>query len=179
MIHTTICNSPLGEIQLAAKGDALVGLWFAGQKYFLGSLKEPMERKPDDPVLLAAQNWLDRYFAGERPAASELKLSPAGSEFQKAVWEILGQIPYGEVTSYGEVAKKAAAKLGRQRMSAQAVGGAVGHNPISILIPCHRVVGSNGNLTGYAGGIDKKIYLLTLEKVDMTSLFVPRRGAAL
>lgn len=178
MIHTAIYDSPLGEILLAAKDDALIGLWFAGQKYFLGSLKGPMERKADDPVLLAAQNWLDRYFAGERPAASELKLSPEGSEYQKAVWEILGQIPYGEVTAYGEIAKKAAAKLGRQRMSPQAAGGAVGHNPISIIIPCHRVVGSNGSLTGYAGGIDKKIRLLTLEKADMTALFIPRNEGA-
>lgn len=108
-----------------------------------------------------------------------MKLAPRGSEFRKAVWAALCEIPYGKVTTYGEISKKVAAKFGKQHMSAQAVGGAVGHNAISIIIPCHRVVGSNGSLTGYAGGIDKKVKLLTLEKVDMSSFFIPKKGTAL
>lgn len=166
MIYTTDYDSPVGRLLLAAKGDALIGLWIEGQKYFLGSLKEPLERRPDDPVLLAAKSWLDRYFAGKQPAVSELKLAPMGSEFQKAIWDILCEIPYGEVTTYGEIAQKAAAKFGKQKMSAQAVGGAVGRNAIAIIIPCHRVLGSNGSLTGYAGGIEKKAKLLMAEGVD-------------
>lgn len=117
------------------------------------------------PVLRRARDWLDRYFAGEIMLPGELPLAPAGSAFRQAVWEYLCEIPYGEVTTYGEIARKMAARLGRASMSAQAVGGAVGHNPISIIIPCHRVVGANGNLTGYAGGIDRKIQLLKLEGV--------------
>lgn len=179
MVHTANYDSPVGEILLAAKEDALIGLWIEGQKYFRASLKGAMEPQPDDPVLLCAKRWLDRYFAGERPAISELKLAPRGSEFRKAVWAALCEIPYGKVTTYGEISKKVAAKFGKQHMSAQAVGGAVGHNAISIIIPCHRVVGSNGSLTGYAGGIDKKVKLLTLEKVDMSSFFIPKKGTAL
>ncbi|MCI9156887.1 MAG: methylated-DNA--[protein]-cysteine S-methyltransferase, partial [Lawsonibacter sp.] len=123
--------------------------------------------------------WLDRYFAGERPAISELPLAPIGSEFRKEVWQVLCEIPYGETTTYGEISQKIAARRGLERMSAQAVGGAVGHNPISIIVPCHRVVGSNGSLTGYAGGLQKKIKLLTHEGVDMERFFVPQRGTAL
>ena len=117
-------------------------------------------------MFVQAKEWLDRYFAGEKPRISELKLEPAGSEFRKAVWEALCQIPYGEVVTYGELAQKMAVLHNRERMSAQAVGGAVGHNAISIIIPCHRVVGANGSLTGYAGGIDKKIKLLTHEGAE-------------
>ena len=123
--------------------------------------------------------WLDRYFAGENPQISELPLAPSGSDFRQMVWKILCDIPSGQTTTYGEIAKKIAARTGRSTMSAQAVGGAVGHNPISIIIPCHRVVGTNGSLTGYAGGIDKKIALLELEGVDMTKYFVPTKGTAL
>lgn len=108
-----------------------------------------------------------------------MPLAPVGSEFRQNVWTILCEIPYGEVTTYGDIAKKMAAKMGKAAMSSQAVGGAVGHNPISIIIPCHRVVGANGSLTGYAGGIKTKIKLLELEGVDMSRLFVPTRGTAL
>ena len=122
------------------------------------------------PILQQAGRWLDRYFAGERPAVNELPLAPVGSDFRQEVWKILCEIPYGQTTTYGEIAQKLSARLGRERMSARAVGGAVGHNPISIIIPCHRVVGSNGRLTGYAGGLERKIKLLTHEGVDLTRL---------
>ena len=122
---------------------------------------------------------MDRYFNGEKPKINELEISPIGSEFRKSVWEILKSIPYGEVITYNDIAKELAKQKGIKKMSAQAVGGAVGHNPISIIIPCHRVVGTNGSLTGYAGGIKRKIYLLEHEKVNMNKLFVPKRGTAL
>ena len=178
MIYTANYDSPMGRILLASREHALIGLWFTDQKYFLGSLKGPMEQKTDEPALCAAQIWLDRYFAGEKPEISELRLAPEGSVFRKAVWEILCQIPYGETMTYGEIARQTAAQFDREHMSAQAVGGAVGHNPISVIIPCHRVVGSNGSLTGYAGGIHKKIQLLAHEGVDVDKLFVPVRSTA-
>jgi len=128
------------------------------------------------PVFDAAQKWLDRYFAGEKPGISEFLLAPIGGAFRQGVWVILCDIPYGEVITYGDIAKKMAVKMGKDSMSGQAVGGAVGHNPISIIIPCHRVVGSNGSLTGYAGGIQTKV---KLEGVDMSNLFVPKRGTTL
>lgn len=179
MIYTTHYDSPVGRIMLAAKEDALVGLWIENQKYFLGSLKEEQTERADDPVLLQVTAWLNRYFAGEKPEIAELNLAPAGSEFRRAVWKILCGIPYGQVTTYGEISKKIASLYGREKMSAQAVGGAVGHNPISIIIPCHRVIGTNGSLTGYAGGIDKKIQLLHHEGVNMEKMSVPKKGTAL
>ncbi len=179
MVYTSHYDSPIGALLLAERDGKLVGLWMEGQKYFLGSLQEESQERESSPVLRQAGLWLDRYFAGERPAISELPLAPVGSEFRKEVWQVLCEIPYGETTTYGEIARTLAARRGLDRMSAQAVGGAVGHNPISIIIPCHRVVGSNGSLTGYAGGLQKKIKLLTHEGVDMGRLFVPRRGSAL
>ena len=131
------------------------------------------------PVFDRTKDWLDRYFDGEKPVADELPLAPVGRKFRHEVWRILCEIPYGEVITYGDIAKKMAAKMGRTSMSGQAIGGAVGHNPVSIIIPCHRVVGANGSLTGYAGGIPAKIKLLELEGVDMSRLFVPKRGTAL
>ena len=170
-------NSPLGGILLAADEIGLTGLWFDGQKYFARDL--PAEHvEQNTPVLSEAKRWLDIYFTGREPDFTP-PLHPIGSVFRQAVWEILLQIPYGQTTTYGEIAQQLAAKLGLPRMSAQAVGGAVGHNEISIIIPCHRVVGTNGSLTGYAGGIDKKVKLLELEHTDMTELFVPEKGAAL
>lgn len=163
MIYTTQYHSPVGKITFAGNENGLIGLWIEGQKYFLGKIKEPMQEKEDLEIFSKTRNWLDRYFHGERPLISEIRLKPEGSVFQKEVWKLLCEIPYGEVTTYGDIAKKVAKKLGKETMSAQAVGGAVGHNPIAIIIPCHRVVGSNGSLTGYAGGIDKKIKLLRHE----------------
>lgn len=171
-------QSPAGVMTLASDGEALTGAWFEGQKYFAATLgKDAAERKA--PVFEAAKEWLDRYFKGEKPAIRELLLAPAGNEFRQSVWKILCEIPYGEVITYGDIAKRIAKEKGIERMSSQAVGGAVGHNPISVIIPCHRVVGSNGSLTGYAGGIDLKVKLLKHENVDMSKLFVPKKGTAL
>jgi methylated-DNA-[protein]-cysteine S-methyltransferase len=136
-------------------------------------------KRVDDPVLRSARDWLESYFAGDRPSADGLRLAPAGSEFRQTVWDILKLIPYGETVTYGWIAQKIAAKKGKPRMSARAVGGAVGHNPISIIVPCHRVVGADGSLTGYAGGIRVKTELLKLEGADMSRFHIPRKGTAL
>lgn len=179
MYYSTHYASPLGVILLASGGEGLAGLWLEGQKYFAASVKDGFTEKSDLPVFVVVKTWLDAYFAGKNPALATLPLAPEGTEFRKLVWEILCEIPYGACTTYGEIAKSAAARMNRKSMSGQAVGGAVGHNPISIIIPCHRVVGTNGSLTGYAGGIDKKIKLLELEGVDTAAYFVPSRGTAL
>ena len=178
MVFTMRYDSPIGGLLLAEKDGALVGVWMEGQKYFLGSLKEEMQENPNSPMLRQAGQWLDCYFGGEKPEIGQLKLTPIGSEFRKAVWKILCEIPYGSVTTYGEISKKIAVGRGLERMSAQAVGGAVGHNPISIIIPCHRVVGTNGSLTGYAGGLQKKIALLTLEGGNAAILTIRHQGTA-
>lgn len=170
-------QSPLGTITLACDGKAITGLWFNGQKYFGSSL--PKQAEPfSHPLFADARRWLDVYFSGREPDFLP-PLHPIGSPFRRAVWDLLLQIPYGQTTTYGALARQLAAQQGRATMSAQAVGGAVGHNAISILIPCHRVVGTNGSLTGYAGGVDKKERLLTLEGVDMSGLFRPTKGTAL
>ena len=163
MYYSTAYPSPVGLLTLASDGDRLVGLWIEGQKYHGSTILKEMTGKDDLPVFGAAKNWLNNYFSGEKPGISELPLAPIGSDFRQGVWTILQEIPYGEVITYGDIAKKMAAAMGREHMSGQAIGGAVGHNPISIIIPCHRVVGSNGSLTGYAGGVDKKVKLLELE----------------
>ena len=170
-------DSPLGGILLAADEIGLTGLWFDGQKYFARGLSSEREER-ELPVLLEAKRWLDIYFTGKEPDFLP-PLHSIGSAFRRSVWEILLQIPYGRTTTYGEIARRLAEKQQRPRMSAQAVGGAVGHNEMSILIPCHRVVGTNGSLTGYAGGVDKKVKLLELEHADMTGFFVPKKGTAL
>ena len=151
MVYTCHYDSPLGGILLAADEIGLTGLWFDGQKYFARKLP-PAHIQQETPVLREAMRWLDVYFAGQEPDFLP-PLHPEGSEFQRSVWEMLLTIPYGQTTTYGAIAKRLAEMRGVPRMSAQAVGGAVGHNRISILIPCHRVVGANGSLTGYAGGI--------------------------
>jgi methylated-DNA-[protein]-cysteine S-methyltransferase len=179
MYYSSIYPSPIGTITLACDGEHLIGAWNEGQKYHGNTIFKTMTEKADMPVFDDIRNWLDRYFAGEKPAASELPLAPIGGEFRQQVWKILCGIPYGEIITYGDIAKKMAAITNKKSMSSQAVGGAVGHNPISIIIPCHRVVGANGSLTGYAGGLKKKIKLLELEGVDMTNLFVPQKGTAL
>ncbi len=166
--------SPLGALTLAAEDSKLIGLWIEGQKYFLSSFKNNLVRSDDDVTLCNAKEWLSRYMNGEKPKISELELAPKGSEFRQTVWRILCEIPYGETITYGEIAKEIARLKGAESMSAQAVGNAVGHNPISIIIPCHRVVGTSGSLTGYAGGIDKKIFLLSHEGIDVNKFTLPR-----
>ena len=177
MIYTYHYCSPLGGITLSSNETELTGLWFDGQKYFGDTLPEDYEEK-FLPVCEQTARWLDTYFSGKAPDFTPplcMKTTP----FRKRVWEIMLTIPFGQTMTYGEIANKIAREKGVSQMSAQAVGGAVGHNSISLIIPCHRVVGTNGSLTGYAGGIDKKIKLLAMEKADMTSFFVPRKGTAL
>jgi len=159
-------------ITIASHDNNIVGLWTEGQKYFGGTIPEAMVEKNLIPVFSIAKKWLDRYFEGEKPGVAGLPLAPAGGEFRQSVWKILCEIPYGKVITYGDIAKKIAVQMGRKSMSSQAVGGAVGHNPISIIIPCHRVVGSNGSLTGFSGGVEMKARLLELEGVDMSRLFI-------
>lgn len=176
MQYTATYKSPLGNILLAADEQGLTGLWFEGQKYYALYLdKENMEKEL--PVFAKTRKWLDIYFSGREPDF-ELPLHFTGTDFQNEVWEILYSIPYGETMTYGQIAREIAEKKGLMRMSAQAVGGAVGHNEISIIVPCHRVVGTNGSLTGYAGGIDKKISLLKLEGAYKSEFFVPKKSTA-
>lgn len=158
-MYSTTYASPIGDLLIASDGEAICGLWFFGQKHFLSSVNEELIENDDLTIFSEVKDWLDGYFNGENPEIN-FKLNPEGSDFRRRVWKILLDIPYGQTLTYGEIASRLS-----PTMSAQAVGGAVGHNPISILIPCHRVLGANGKLTGYAGGIDKKIWLLELEKV--------------
>ncbi|WP_455616584.1 methylated-DNA--[protein]-cysteine S-methyltransferase [Eisenbergiella sp.] len=177
MIYTYHYDSPLGGITLSSNGTVLTGLWFDGQKYFGDTLEEKYEEK-SLPIFQQTARWLNIYFNGKEPDFTPplyMKTTP----FRKMVWEIMLTIPFGKTMTYGEIAERIAKQKGLPKMSAQAVGGAVGHNSISLIIPCHRVVGTNGSLTGYAGGIEKKVQLLTLEKVDMSAFFVPKRGTAL
>lgn len=154
-------DSPLGGITLASDGEALTGLWFDGQKYFADTMNE--DAKEQELTIFAQTcHWLDIYFNGQEPDfMPRLKMNT--TPFRKAVWEVLLTIPFGKTMTYGEIAKRIAQERGISQMSSRAVGGAVGHNSISLIIPCHRVVGSNGSLTGYAGGLDKKVRLLQLE----------------
>lgn len=178
IFSTTYESTILGPITLASDGTSIIGLWMDGQKYFASTVRGSMALRDDLPILNKAKAWLDRYFAGEDPAPTELSLAPYGSPFRQRVWKKLLEIPYGKTRTYGAIAEEIALEDGRTSMSAQAVGGAVGHNPISIIIPCHRVVGSNGSLTGYAGGIDKKVRLLELEGALEKGLFIPTKGTA-
>jgi len=162
MLYTSHYASPLGGMTLVSDGTALVGLYFDGQKYAAQGLDATRTQK-NLLIFEEARRWLDVYFSGRKPDFTP-PTAPAGTAFQQSVWEILRTIPYGETTTYGAIARRIEQNTGC-RMSAQAVGGAVGRNPISILIPCHRVVGTNGSLTGYAGGIDKKAYLLRIEEI--------------
>ena len=180
MMYTCTYLSPLGKILLAADEIGLTGLWFEGQKYFANTLPEESVSKETE-ILTEAKKWLDIYFSGEEPKFIP-PLHPAGSAFRQVVWQILLEIPYGQTVTYGEIARKMNKLKNTSNsscMSAQAVGGAVGHNEVSVIIPCHRVVGTNGSLTGYAGGIEKKIALLELEHADMSHLFVPKKATAL
>jgi methylated-DNA-[protein]-cysteine S-methyltransferase len=159
VLYTDLFASPLGEILLVSDGEALCGLYFEGQKY-VPELPEA-EKDPSLPVFKSARAWLERYFAGEKPEV-DLPLCAAGTAFQRAVCDLLKEIPYGATVTYGELAQNIERTRGR-RVSARAVGGAVGKNPLSILLPCHRVLGAGGALTGYTGGLDKKSWLLRRE----------------
>ena len=161
MLYTGYYRSPLGRLLLAADEIGLTGLWFERQRYFAQGLA-PVHTDEETPILAQTRRWLDLYFSGSVPDFTP-PLHPVGSDFRQEVWALLRRIPCGQTTTYGALARQLAAERGLSRMSAQAVGGAVGHNVISIIIPCHRVVGANGSLTGYAGGIDKKAALLRLE----------------
>lgn len=154
-------DSPLGGITLASDGEALTGLWFDGQIYFADTMSDD-SKKEELPIFVQTYHWLDIYFSGKEPNFTP-RLKMNTTPFRKAVWEVLLTIPFGKTMTYGEIAKLIAQNRGISQMSAQAIGGAVSHNPISLIIPCHRVVGSKGNLTGYAGGLDKKVKLLRLE----------------
>ncbi len=173
MTYTARYHSPLGEIILACDDEAITGLWFSGQRYFDNTFLRDA-KKENHPLLDEAKHWLDIYFSGHEPDFL-LPLKYDATEFRKMVWNILRTIPYGRTITYGEIAAIIKSQTGGGKMSAQAVGGAVGHNPISIIIPCHRVVGSDGGLTGYAGGINRKIKLLELEGAYMSKLFTQKR----
>ena len=178
MKHTTSYDSPLGPITLASDGEALTGLWFDGQKYDKLHLDPDAQATNDLPVFDQARAWLDAYFAGRDPGA----LPPCrfeGTDFQVRVWHELEKIPYGQSVTYGDIAAAIAKQVGKAKMSARAVGVAVGHNPISIIVPCHRVVGASGSLTGYGGGIKRKVALLELEGFDMSRFSIPTKGTAL
>ena len=176
MQYTSTYASPLGKIVLWADELGLTGLWFEGERFYERKLETEHEQK-ELPVFTEAKRWLDIYFTGQEPGFMP-PLHIMGSDFQLAVWRILQQIPYGKTVTYGDIARKIAEQRGLAHMSAQAVGGAVGHNELSIIIPCHRVVGAHGNLTGYAGGIARKVALLKLENADMKGMYVPVKSTA-
>lgn len=154
-------DSPIGRLTMSSDGESLTGLWVENQKYFKSTLDKEYKEKQLQ-IFEDVKTYLDRYFKGERPEIT-FSLKPKGSDFRQGVWQKLLNVPYGETTTYGKIAKALEAETGK-RVSAQAVGGAIGHNPILILVPCHRVIGSDGSLTGYAGGLERKQYLLNLEK---------------
>ena len=170
-------SSPIGEVTLGSDGEFLTGLWLADQKYFMAGVVEITSEEPL-PIFQETKAWLEHYFRGLDPGPIP-PVRPQGSEFRRQVWELLAEIPYGKLATYGELAQRIGAQRGMAKMSSRAVGGAVGHNPVSIIIPCHRVVGANGSLTGYGGGIARKIALLELEGVDMSKLSIPTKGTAL
>ena len=177
MQYTAAYQSSVGDVLLAADETGLTGVWVEGEKFYALSL-DPEHEERETPIFAITRRWLDIYFSGHEPDFMP-PVHMIGSEFRRCVWELLLQIPYGTTVTYGDLARQVARRRGLRRMSAQAVGGAVGHNEISIIVPCHRVVGTNGSLTGYAGGVDKKRRLLELEGVDMEKFFVPARGTAL
>lgn len=179
MEYKSLYESPVGTIILTSDGKFLTGLWFTTSR-FLDLRKVEIEQVRDElKIFNISKNWLERYFKGEQPDINEVPIKLIGTEFSKKVWEILKAIPYGKTITYGDIAEKIAKEKGIKRMSAQAVGHAVGYNPISIIIPCHRVIGANGNLTGYGGGIETKIGLLKHERVNIDKLYRPKKGNAL
>lgn len=177
MFYVSKYNSPIGGITMASDGQSLTGLWFDGQKYFADNLPDLYEQR-ELPIFAQTKQWLDIYFDGKEPDFTPPVSMDGVSAFRKRVWEILLTIPYGKTRTYGSIAKQIEAETGK-RVSSQAVGGAVGHNSVSIVVPCHRVVGTNGSLTGYAGGIDKKVWLLTSEGIDVSTFTLPKHSTAL
>ena len=165
-----IYNSPVGKLTIASNEKNVVGLWLDGQKYYMEVLEDKEYQEKETEVIKLAKKWLDKYFNNEKPEIDELPIEFIGSDFRKQIWKILSKIPYGKVITYGDIAKQIAKRKGIRTMSAQAVGGAIAHNPISVIVPCHRVVGANGSLTGYSGGVKVKIKLLEFEGVDITTL---------
>ena len=163
MKYTNYYSSPLGKLLMAADDIGLTGLWFENQLHYAYNL-DPEHQEKELPVFNQTKQWLDLYFSGQTPDFTP-PIHMTGPPFQPAVWNILEQIPYGQTTTYGDIAAQIAKQKGIAHMSAQAVGQAVGRNKISIIIPCHRVIGKNGTLTGYAGGLDKKTALLSIEKI--------------
>ncbi|MDR1409910.1 MAG: methylated-DNA--[protein]-cysteine S-methyltransferase [Oscillospiraceae bacterium] len=196
MIYLDTYDSPIGQLSLASDGIYLCGLWMENQKYYQDKLEIRLNIKTKSAIaklterLYApearchpaffedARKWLDIYFSGGEPSSAP-PLRLRGTGFQEEVWAILQNIPYGQLTTYGAIAKQIANSRGAETASARAVGVAVGRNPVSVIVPCHRVVGSNNSLTGYAGGIRRKIYLLELEGIDVNKLSVPAKGTAL
>lgn len=172
MISVCGYSSPLGDMLLAADEEGLIGVWFEGQKYYASTLPPDVSNR-FCPILSSTVAWLDVYFSGDAPNFLP-PLHLKGTPFRRAVWELLLTVPYGQTTTYGALAQKLS-ESGNNTMSFQAVGGAVGRNPISILIPCHRVIGADGSLTGYAAGLDKKLRLLKLEGVDVSRLSLPEQ----
>ena len=187
--YTSQYDSPLGTITVACDDEAIIGLWFNGQRHFGNVLPSEIVELGENELrtlkvgckantlLEEARRWLDVYFSGQEPDFLP-PLRYDSTPFRKAVCDIMLTIPYGKTMTYGDIADLIAGERGIEKMSAQAVGGAVGHNPISLMIPCHRVVGTNGSLTGYGGGIDRKVKILELENADMTNLFIPKKGTA-
>lgn len=177
MLYYKKISSSLGEITLRSDGQFLTGLWFANDKHY-GDKDIQDAQTAELPVFALAEKWLAEYFAGCKPKV-KVPLQFTGTDFQKCVWKILQNIPYGCLVTYGDIACEIAAQRSLARMSAQAVGGAVGRNPLCIIIPCHRVIGADGSLTGYGGGMWRKVRLLQLEKADISKLTVPTKGTAL
>ena len=176
MLYKSKYMSDVGELLIVTNEKSLVGLWIENQKYFPSEFKEEVVFNDDIEIMKETKKWLDLYFSEKKPDISSLSLNPYGNEFRQRVWKILCEIPYGKTTTYGEIAKKVAKQMNKKSMSAQAVGNAVGHNPISIIIPCHRVIGKDGSLTGYAGGIENKIKLLELEGINMENVYSPKNA---
>ena len=168
MYYCTTCLSPVGLLTLASDGKNLAGLWLEGQKYHGRSIPGPMTKKDDLSVFDETRSWLTGYFAGKKPSPSSLPLNPTGTGFRQRVWKALCEIPYGQITTYSTIAAKITPESEPPENYRRAVGGAIGHNPISIIIPCHRVIGADGSLTGYAGGVERKVELLALEGVDVS-----------
>ena len=166
--YKTEYKSPIGNIIICCdENENIIGLWFKWQKYFADNIDGNFIVNDKLKIFTKTKIWLNKYFAGKKTNIKEIPVRFMGTTFQKSVWKILCKIPYGKVTTYGDIAKQIAKQRGITKMSAQSIGNAVGHNPVSIIVPCHRVLGKNGNLTGYAAGLDKKKFLLDLEQPNM------------